>query len=110
MNELCVQLVRDADEYGFTLTEPGLRVDDDVAAASEIQQGRERRFYEAAQRAGVLRNDVPVAWIAHAVFGLLVGLREALNHGDIAVRDAERLLRLTVLTGVVAPGTTVNTV
>ena len=53
---------------------------------------------------------MPVAWIAHAVFGLLVGLREALNHGDIAVRDAERLLRLTVLTGVVAPGTTVNTV
>lgn len=105
LDRLCTQLVRDADEYGFTLTEPGLRADDELVAASTAQQDRELRFYAAAQRAGVLRDDVPTVWMAHVVFGLLVGLREALGSGDIAVRDAGPLLRRTLLTGMAAPGT-----
>lgn len=104
MDQLCAGLVRDAEEYGFALTEPSLRNHSELVTAAETQQGRELRFYEAAQRADVLRSDVPVAWIAHAVFGILVGLREALNDGDIAVRDAERLLRVTILTGVAGRG------
>lgn len=104
IEELCRQLVRDADEYGFTLTEHSLQTDDGIVAAGEVRQARELAFYAAAQQAGVLRADLPVAWIAHAVFGLLVGLREALRRGEIALRDAERLLTETMLRGVAADG------
>ncbi|ADD43972.1 TetR/AcrR family transcriptional regulator [Stackebrandtia nassauensis] len=97
---LCGQLVRDAYEHGFALTEPSFETDDEMVAASEVQQNRELAFYAAAQKAGVVRDDMSATWIAHAVFGLLVGLREALRRGDIAVRDAERLLRETVFGGI----------
>jgi AcrR family transcriptional regulator len=102
LDALCGQLVRDAEEYGFTLTETSLNSNDDVVAGAEVLHDRELRFYAAAQQAGVVRADMPVAWIAHAVFGLLIGLREALRRGDVAVRDAERLLRETILHGVTA--------
>ncbi|MGH8881148.1 MAG: TetR/AcrR family transcriptional regulator [Stackebrandtia sp.] len=102
LSDLCGQLVRDAQEYGFALTEPSLETDDEIVAASEIEQNRELAFYSAAQAAGVLRPDLPVAWIGHSVFGLLVALRESLRRGDIAVRDAERLLRETLLRGIAA--------
>ncbi|HZE38520.1 MAG TPA: TetR family transcriptional regulator [Stackebrandtia sp.] len=100
LDGLCRELVRDAAEYGFTLTEHSLESDDDIVSASEIQAKREYAFYVAAQDLGVIRADLPVPWIANAVFGLLVGLRRCLSHGDIAVRDAERLLRETLLGGI----------
>jgi AcrR family transcriptional regulator len=103
LEAMCCQLIRDADEYGFTFTENTLRNDDDIVAASEVLANRELAFYSAAQRAGVLRSDLPAAWIGHAVFGLLVGLRDALRRGDIAVRDAQRLFRGTLLHGISAP-------
>lgn len=102
LDRLFGNLVRDAHEHGFALTEPSLESDTVIAAAGRVQQDRELAFYAAAQQAGVLRDDVPVAWIGLTVYGLLVGLREALRHGEIAVRDAERLLRASVLDGVLA--------
>lgn len=102
LHRLCGELIRDADEYGFVLTEPAAHRDEELVTEAELLQNRELRFYTAAQEAGVLRADLPVPWIANAVFGLLVGLRDGLRRGDIAVRDAERLLRETLLNGVSA--------
>ncbi|MGH8792350.1 MAG: TetR/AcrR family transcriptional regulator [Stackebrandtia sp.] len=100
---LCSTLVRDAEEFGFTLTEPSLDDHAEIIAAAETEREREFRFIAAAQKAGVLRADMPVAWIDNALFGLLVGLRESMRHGEIAVSDAERLLRESLLHGVAAP-------
>lgn len=102
MRRLCGELIRDADEYGFILTDPTAERDEELVSEAELLQNRELRFYAAAQEAGVLRADLPVAWIVNAVFGLLVGLRDGLRRGDIAVRDAERLLRETLFNGISA--------
>lgn len=102
LDTLCGHLIRDAYDHGFALTEPSFETDDAMVAAGEVQQNRELAFYTAAQKTGVVRDDLPVAWIVQAAFGLLVGLRQALRRGDIAVRDAERLLRETLLGGIAA--------
>ena len=81
--------------------------DDEVSLAlpalaercDEIQQ-REVAFYGVAQRAGVLRDDVPAVWIGHLVFGAMVAARDALRFGTVARRDLEALVETTVLNGV----------
>ena len=102
VDDLFGHLLRDAEEYGFTWLEYSLLSDEEVVAGSEVLRAREHAFYAAAQRTGVLRADLPVAWIGHTIFGALVGLREAIRCGDIPVRDAARLLRQTVLHGITA--------
>ncbi|MEV0648459.1 TetR/AcrR family transcriptional regulator [Phytomonospora sp. NPDC050363] len=102
LDSLCHHWIRDVEEYGFALTETAAYGQDDLLVAVEEQHARENAFYAAAQKAGVLRADMPEVWIGHLAFGLLVGLREALRRGDIAVRDAERLLRESFLRGCAA--------
>lgn len=100
VDRLCHHNIRDVEEWGFVLTEhPAAEEDDELAEAVEACKTREQDFYAAAQKAGVLRDDVPAVWIGHMSYGLLVGLREALRRGDVAVRDAERLLRESFLRG-----------
>ena len=103
LDELCHHWIRDVEEYGFALTESAAYGDPVLIADIEALHVREYEYFAAAQKAGVLRDDVPHVWIAHVAFGLLVGLREALRRGDIAVRDAERLLREALLRGIAAP-------
>jgi len=102
LDSLAHHWVRDVEEFGFALTETGAYGQDELAIAVEEQHAREHAFYAAAQQAGVIRADMSAVWIAHAAFGLLVGLREALRRGDIAARDAERLLRESFLRGCAA--------
>lgn len=102
LDELCHHWIRDVEEYGFALTESAAYGDPVLIADIEALHAREYDYFAAAQKAGVLRDDLPHVWIAHVAFGLLVGLREALRRGDIAVRDAERLLRESLLRGIAA--------
>ncbi|GIG71338.1 TetR/AcrR family transcriptional regulator [Phytomonospora endophytica] len=102
LDALCHHWIRDVEEFGFALTETGAYGHDELLIAVEEQHAREHAFYAAAQHAGVVRGDMSAVWIAHAAFGLLVGLREALRRGDIAVRDGERLLRESFLRGCAA--------
>lgn len=100
---LCEYLAHDAEKYGFTLTEPSLESDPHIEPQAKRLVERERRFYTACQAAGVIRADLPPAWVSDAIFGLLVGLREALRYGEVAVADIPRLLRLTITEGIVTP-------
>ncbi|MEV4245412.1 TetR/AcrR family transcriptional regulator [Streptosporangium canum] len=99
LHELLAGLVNDVQEHGFALTEhvmtklPGLQ-----ERADELEE-REIAFYLAAQRAGVLRSDLPVRWISNTVYGLLVAVRESLRRGDVARRDIEWTLLDTFLRG-----------
>lgn len=102
LGSLCHHWIRDVEEFGFALTENAAYGQEDLLALIEELQGREHAFYAAGQKAGVLRPDMSEVWIGHAAFGLLVGLREALRRGDIAARDAERLLRESLLHGCAA--------
>ncbi|MFG2005624.1 TetR/AcrR family transcriptional regulator [Spirillospora sp. NPDC048911] len=97
--------VADADEYGFALTDHFMaQMPDLVARADELEE-REIVFYTAAQRAGVLRPDLPVRWISYTVYGLLVAARDSLRYGNVARRDLDQLVLETFLNGNAARGT-----
>ncbi|GAA2361719.1 TetR/AcrR family transcriptional regulator [Nonomuraea africana] len=99
LRDLLVSLVDMADEHGFALTDPAMEVDPGLLRKLEELEGREMALFGAAQRAGVLRADLPVRWVSNAVYGLLVAVRESLRRGDVARRDAAGLLVDTFLRG-----------
>ncbi|NJP89003.1 TetR/AcrR family transcriptional regulator [Nonomuraea sp. FMUSA5-5] len=92
-------LIEVADEYGFGLTDDRLATHPELKRRADELEEREVVFYAAAQRAGLLRADLPARWISNTVFGLLVAVRESLRHGDVARRDVARLLLDTFLHG-----------
>ncbi|MEQ6903800.1 TetR family transcriptional regulator [Nocardioides sp. YIM 152588] len=91
--------VEDAEEFGIALTDPTVVSDAGLRQRSEALFAREIALYAAAQRADVLRSDMPARWFAHAVYGLLVGARDALVAGDVTRRDARMLVCTSFLEG-----------
>ncbi|MEU5880196.1 TetR/AcrR family transcriptional regulator [Spirillospora sp. NPDC047279] len=89
----------DADEFGFALTDHFMAEMPDLVARSEELVEREVTFYTAAQRAGVLRDDLPAHWIAESLYGLLIGARDSLRWGTVARRHIDRLVLTTFLDG-----------
>jgi AcrR family transcriptional regulator len=99
LDDLVTRYVEDGDDFGFALTDTFLQGSAEHSARAQALFEREVAFYAAAQRAGVLRGDVPAVWIGHAVYGLLVAAREALRLGDVPRRGLDRLVLTTVLAG-----------
>jgi AcrR family transcriptional regulator len=95
LDAMLAGLIEVADAYGFGLTDYAMLVDPDLKRRSDELEEREIAFYAAAQRAGVLRGDLPARWISSTVYGLLVAVRESLRRGDVARRDVPRLLLAT---------------
>ncbi|MBB6548413.1 TetR/AcrR family transcriptional regulator [Nonomuraea rubra] len=99
MHALLEGVIDVADEYGFGLTDERLVTHPELARRTRELEEREVVFYAAAQRAGLLRADLPARWIGNLVYGLLVTVRESLRNGDVARRDVTRLLISTFLHG-----------
>jgi len=99
LTDLLSRYVADSDEFGFALTDSHLLSSSAHMARTQELFDREVAFYAAAQRAGVLRDDVPPVWLGHAVYGLLVAAREALRLGDLPRRGLEELVLTTLLAG-----------
>ncbi|MGP3958786.1 TetR/AcrR family transcriptional regulator [Nonomuraea sp. 3N208] len=99
LNALLTGLIEVADEYGFGLTDYALAVHPELSRRAEQLEEREIAFYTAAQRAGLLSAQLPVRWLSDVVYGLLVAVRDGLRRGDIARRDAPRLLLETFAHG-----------
>lgn len=99
LEDMLARFVVDAEDFAIALT------DTQIVAAPALRERCEELFvrevalYAAAQRARVLRDDVPARWLGHTVYGLLVGVRDALAEGDIARRDAVALLTGAFLDG-----------
>jgi AcrR family transcriptional regulator len=87
------------EEHGFVLTEHLLMSDPETARGAEELESREIELFTLCQRAGILRADLPARWVSNTLYGLLISLRESLRRGDIARRDAPRLLLETFLRG-----------
>ncbi|MFC4113902.1 TetR/AcrR family transcriptional regulator [Nonomuraea zeae] len=102
MKALLTGLVDVADEYGFGLTDYAMAVHPELLRRADELEEREIAFYAAAQRAGLLRADLPPRWVSNTVYGLLVAVRESLRRGDVARRDVPRLLLGTFLHGAAA--------
>jgi hypothetical protein len=64
-----------------------------------------RRLFRRGQAEGTLRADLPAAWLVHAYRGLLYGVAVAAQRGDIAPREAPRLVLSALLGGAARPPT-----
>jgi AcrR family transcriptional regulator len=104
MNALLTGLIDVADEYGFGLTDYAMAVHPELLRRADELEESEIAFYAAAQRAGLLRGDLPARWVSNTVYGLLVAVRESLRRGDVARRDVPRLLLGTFLHGTASRG------
>lgn len=100
---LVLAYVDDADDYGFALTDQVILANAALVERTRELDARESVLLVAAQRAGVLRPDLPERWLGHAIYGLLVAGREVVRRGDVARRDLGRLVLSTLLTGIGAP-------
>ncbi|WP_223166391.1 TetR/AcrR family transcriptional regulator [Nonomuraea sp. SYSU D8015] len=99
LNALLAAFIEIADEYGFGLTDYTLAVHPELLRRAEELEARENAFYAAAQRAGLLSDRLPAPWVGYVMYGLLVAVRDGLRRGDLARRDAPRLLMDTFLYG-----------
>lgn len=94
--------VADAEEFGFALTDHFLSHSPELVARANRLEELDVALYTAAQRAGVLRPDLPAAWLSHAVWGLMLGSRNALRAGVVARRPLEDIVVSTFLDGACA--------
>lgn len=92
-------LAHDAEDFAFALTEHSLQDFPDLLARTEHLVALEVALFAAAQRAGVLRPDVPAAWLSHVAYGVMVAVREALRAGDVGSRAAGDLAVAAFLDG-----------
>ncbi|GAA3655485.1 TetR/AcrR family transcriptional regulator [Nonomuraea antimicrobica] len=99
LHTLLDRLTEVADEYGFGLTDYAMVVHPELKRRSDELEEREIAFYATAQRVGVLRADLSARWVSCTVYGLLVAVRESLRRGDVARREAPRLVLATFLNG-----------
>ncbi|WP_322920791.1 TetR/AcrR family transcriptional regulator [Nocardioides renjunii] len=103
LETLVLGYVDDSDAFGFALTDQVILANAELVERTQALAGREAVLFAAAQRAGVLRTDLPLRWLGHAVYGLLVAAREAVRIGDVARRDVGHLVLSSLLTGVGTP-------
>lgn len=103
LEALVLGYVEDSDRFGFALTDQVILATEELVERTRRLEDRESVLLAAAQRAGVLRADLPLRWFGAAIYGLLVAARESVRVGDVARRDAGRLVLSTLFSGVVAP-------
>lgn len=99
LRALLTALTRDAEEFAFVLTDDSLADEPDLLQRTTALQAVEMELMAAAQRAEVLRSDVPPAWLSHLVYGVMVAVREALRAGDLAPRTAADVVVSAFLDG-----------
>lgn len=92
-------LTLDAEEFAFVLTDDSMVDEPGLLERMTALQTVEVELMSAAQRVGVLRSDVPPAWLSHLVYGVMVSVREALRAGDLAPRTAADVVVSTFLDG-----------
>ena len=95
-----VELLVDAGgELRFLLAHPSLEAHPPVAAAVRAIDLRIVPFVVAAQGTGVLRADLPFAWVWRATEALIYQAWAAVQDGTLAAADAPAIVRQTVLSG-----------
>jgi AcrR family transcriptional regulator len=99
LRDLLRRYLADHDEFGFALTDPYLNSAPDLVERGAQLAEREIGLLAAAQKAGLLRSEVSAAWLTSAVYGLLVGSRDAIASGRVARRDLDSYVITTFLEG-----------
>ncbi|MEV6285538.1 helix-turn-helix domain-containing protein [Kribbella sp. NPDC051770] len=99
LSDLITWFVDNADQFAYALANNRMEAMPELVERTDRLIDQEVAFYAAAQRAGVLRSDLPARWIEHTVYGLMIAAREALRRGDVARRDLDALVLSTLLDG-----------
>ncbi len=88
--------------HAILFTEPSVYRVERFAAAVAAQEERFERYFVRGQADGVFRADLPPRWLVFSVGSQFAALWYAIHEGFIGAREAPRLLRTTVLGGVLA--------
>lgn len=86
LEDLVRRFVREGADYSFALTHPDVERHPALAEECARLIALDVRVLASAQRAGVLRDDVPAEWIDHVLFGLLRSGLDAVRYEDVAPR------------------------
>jgi AcrR family transcriptional regulator len=100
---LLEQAIQLAPKIGFLISEHSLECNDEFMGRVDKAQERWHRMIEDGQRLGEIRVDLPARWIADAIEGLMIAVFHGIRRGFTAPNDALRLVRITLLDGVVTP-------
>jgi AcrR family transcriptional regulator len=98
---LLEQAIQLAPKIGFLISEHSLECNDEFMGRVDMAQQRWHRMIEDGQRLGEIRVDLPARWIADAIEGLMIAVFHGIRRGFTAPNDALRLVRITLLDGVV---------
>lgn len=100
LRDLVTRYTQDAEDFGFVLTNPEIQQHPDLRDRCLAMIEIEIRIFAAAQRAGVLRDDVPAEWIGHVLFGLLRSGIDARHYENVAPRAIPGLVLSTFFAAV----------
>lgn len=103
-DSLIAEPLRLGKAYALLLAEPDAYRNTELVEEIKSQDDRFERYFARGQAGGVFRQDLPPRWLVYSVGCQLTALWWAVDDGFVAARDAERLLRATVLGGIAAPG------
>ena len=86
-------------QFAFLMSEAQIASSPTLLERDQILQLEVERMLRRGQEEGSIRYDLPVAWLAYALTGLLLGAEEASRRGAIAPRDTVRLIVETFMRG-----------
>ncbi|MBS1676692.1 MAG: TetR/AcrR family transcriptional regulator [Actinobacteria bacterium] len=89
-----------AKAYALLLAEPGAYRIARLVEEIRTQDDRFERFFARGQADGIFRPELPPRWLVYSFGAQLTALWWAVDDGFVGTRDATRLLRATVLTGI----------
>ncbi len=103
LQRLVVTLMPVVHQFAYLAGEWQLQQSERLMAADRDLQGQTERLLRRGQEEGYLRRDLPVAWMAHSLGGLLLAAEEAVRMGYIAPRETARLVLDSFLGGALEP-------
>ncbi|HEX5415201.1 MAG TPA: helix-turn-helix domain-containing protein [Chloroflexota bacterium] len=86
-------------QFAFLATQAQLPGAESLREKDRAVDGALRRLFQRGQAEGALRADLTPAWLLHAYGWLLYAAAVATRQGDIAPREAARLVLSTFLRG-----------
>ena len=92
-------LVPFGDRYHFLANELQVTADREVAAATKRQLDELAAFVEQAKHEQLFAADLPTTWIVAAIDSLLWAAWNSMGRGELASRDAARLVVRSLVDG-----------
>lgn len=90
-------------QFAYLTGEWQLAQSERLIAADRHLQVETEQLLRRGQAEGVLRRDLPIAWMAHSLGGLFLAAEEAVRMGYIAPRETARLILESFLGGAIEP-------